>query len=409
LLSDPDLIEQVLVTDNRNFVKPYIYQFLRPALGNGLLLSEGDFWLRQRKLMQPAFLRQRIETYGTAMVSHTQRMLARWRDGETRDLHADMMQLTQAIVAQALLDVDVADASTGVAEALECIMEDFSYRFESVFPVPLWIPVPRNRRLMRAVQLLDRIIERIIQQRRSASEDRGDLLSRLMQAQDEERGGGMTNRQLRDEVMTLYLAGHETTANALSWCWYLLGQHPEVEAKLHAELRDVLGDRAPTVADLPRLVYTERIILESMRLYPPVYAFGRRPIADCTLGGYAIRAGTTIMISQWIVHRDPRHFAEPERFDPDRWANDLQKRLPKYAYFPFGGGPRVCIGNTFAMMEAVLVLATIASQFRIRLDPAHAVVPWPSITLRPLRGIKAQMALTTRQPVGSVAGGTQDA
>lgn len=199
----------------------------------------------------------------------------------------------------------------------------------------------------------------------------------------------MTDQQLRDEVMTLFLAGHETTANALSWTWYLLAQHPEVEAKLRAELQAVLGDRLPTAQDVPRLPYTERVVLESMRLYPPVYGFSRQAVQPCTIGGFAIPAGTTLIMAQWVLHRDPRWFTDPERFDPDRWTPEFQKQLPKYVYIPFGAGPRVCIGNSFSMMEAILVLAVLAPRLRFRLVPDHPVIPWPSITLRPKHGIRA--------------------
>jgi cytochrome P450 len=388
LVSHPDAIEQLLVTDHRNFVKPYIYQLLRPTLGNGLLLSEGAFWLRQRRLLQPAFHKQRIDTYAPIVVEYARRLLDRIDAGKPRDLHDDMMQLTANIVTKALLDVDVSDHTDGVAEALDCMMHDFSARFESVWQLPVWVPTPTNLRLKRARGVLNAVIHKIIQQRRAAGGDRGDLLSMLIQARDE-NNGVMTDRQLRDEVMTLFLAGHETTANALSWTWYLLAQHPEVEDKLRAELQSVLADRTPTAQDLPRLPYTERVVLESMRLYPPVYGFSRQAVEPCTIGGFAIPAGTTLIMAQWVLHRDPRWFPDPERFNPDRWTPEFTKQLPKYVYIPFGAGPRVCIGNTFAMMEAILVLAVLAPHIRFRLVAEHPVIPWPSITLRPKHGIQA--------------------
>ena len=388
-LNHPDYIEQVLVTDNRHFAKHYVLQFLRPVLGNGLLTSEGDLWLRQRRLVQPAFQRQRIEAYGPAMVELTQRMLADWRHGETRDLHTEMMRLTMRIVARALLDVDVTDEAGDMGDVLNVLLADFSQRFGRAFPLPKWLPTSWNRRVKGARLRLDQILHDIIKQRRATGADRGDLLSTLMRARDEGDGSGMTDRQLRDEAMTLFLAGHETTANALSWTWYLLAQHPEVEAKLAAELGRVLGDRPPRAADLPQLVYAERVILESMRLYPPVYGFGRRALRDCVIGGYDVPANTTVFMSQWVTHHDPRFFDRPDEFKPDRWADDLARRLPKYAYFPFGGGPRVCIGNTFALIEAMLVLATVVPRFRFTLVPGHPVKPWPSVTLRPAHGIKA--------------------
>ena len=389
LISHPDAIEEVLLTQNRNFTKHYVMQILRPVLGNGLLTSEGDFWLRQRKLIQPAFGKQRVEAYGAIMVEHTERQMAEWRDGQEVDLHHEMMRLALSIVAKALLDVDLTSQYTDVGRCLDFLMEDFSYRFENVFSIPMWFPTPWNRRAQRSIHRLFEIIEEIIRQRRAAGADRGDLLSILVQARDEADGSGMTDRQVRDEVMTLFLAGHETTANALSWTWYLLAGHPEVETKLRAELRDVLGDRPPAVADLPRLRYAEQVVTEAMRLYPPAYAFGRRAIDACTIAGYPFPAGQTFIMSQWVVHRDPRFWDRSDAFLPERWADEKTKQLPKYAYFPFGGGPRVCIGNNFAMIEATLILATIARKFRFALAPGQTIRPWPSITLRPAGGMRA--------------------
>ena len=389
-VNHPDLVEYVLVSGNRHFTKNFAIRILDPVLGNGLVSSEGNFWLRQRKLMQPAFLRPRLASYGPLMVAATERLLATWQDGQPRALHADMMQLTLQIAAEVLFGADVpADAVQIVAASAEIIQGYFADRFEGLLPVPRWLPTPGNRRLKRAVRRLDEIVYGFIKQRRAGGEDRGDLLSILLRARDEDDGSRMTDRQLRDEVMTLFLAGHETTALALSWAWYLLARHPDVEAKLLAELHAVLGGRTPTAADVPRLRYAEHVMLETMRLYPPVYAFGREAAEECELGGWRVPVGANVFLVQWTMHRDPRWFPEPARFDPDRWADGLVQRIPKYAYFPFGGGPRVCIGNTFALMEAVLVLATILPRFHITLDPAHPVTPWPSITLRPRYGIKA--------------------
>lgn len=393
LLSHPDVIEQVLVTDNRNFVKHFVMRLLRPVLGNGLLTSDGDVWLRQRKLMQPAFQRQRIDSYGAIFVEHAERLLATWQDGATRDIHTDMMRLALGIVTKALLDAEIS-AAHEVGRAMEVLMEDFTYRFEGIVKLPKWLPTPWNLRVDRARRQLKNIIDGVIHERRRDSRDRGDLLSMLVQARDQDDSSGMSDNQLRDEMMTLFLAGHETTANALTWTWYLLAEHPDVEAKLLAELRDVLGERSPTVADVPRLVFAERVVLEAMRLYPPVYAFGREAVNDCTIGGYDIPAGMTVLMSQWVVQRDPRFFDEPERFHPERWAGDFAKRLPKYAYFPFGGGPRVCIGNSFAMLEAMLVLATMVPRFSVRLAPNQVIQPAPAVTLRPRYGMK--MVLSRR-------------
>jgi cytochrome P450 len=390
LLSHPDHIEYVLVTGNRNFTKDFSIRLYRPILGNGLLTSEGDFWLRQRRLAQPAFQRQRIAAYGEIMTAYAERLLNTWRDGEVLDLHPQMMRLTLEISAKTLFDADVAAEARDVGVALEEALECMDARFSTIFFwLPDWVPTPNNVRLRRAIRRLDEVLYQIIDRRRASTEDRGDLLSLLLHAQDEDDGSHMTDRQLRDEAMTLFLASHETTALALSWTWYLLAQHPEVEAELEAELEAVLGGRTPAVADLPRLAYTERVVMESMRLYPPAYGLGREASRDCEIGGYPVPAGRTVFMYQWIVHRDPRFYDQPNEFLPNRWANGLAQRLPRFAYFPFGGGPRQCIGNTFAMMEAVLVLATIAQKFRVRLVPGHAVTLWPTITLRPRNGIKA--------------------
>src|SRR5262249_47377798 len=253
LLNHPDFIEQVLVTDNRNFIKHYAFRLLRPTLGDGLVISDGEFWLRQRRLMQPAFSRQRIDAFGPTIVDYTTRMIDSWRPGSTRDLHADMTKLAMSIVTKSLLDVDTGDSARVVSKSVDVLMEDFNDRFQSAFPPPFWLPIPRNLHLGRHVRRLDAIIHEIIRQRRAEAHDRGDLLSMLVRARDESDNPGMTDKQVRDEVMTLFLAGHETTASALSWMWHLLARHPEVETRLQAELDTVLGGRPPTAADIPRL------------------------------------------------------------------------------------------------------------------------------------------------------------
>lgn len=390
-IAHPDQIEQVLVTDNRRFIKHYALRLLIPVLGNGLVTSDGEFWLRQRRLIQPTFSKQRIDSYAGVMVEHTERLIASWGDGQTRNLHADMMQLALGIVSKALLDVDAGDRYEEVSAAIDVILHDFDVRFQSALPLPFWFPSPANLRLKRAVGSLEAIINAIIATRRAEKRDQGDLLSLLVHARDEETQTGMTDRQLRDEVMTLFLAGHETTANALAWTWYLLATHPDVEARLYDELRSVLGDRLPTTEDVPRLEFTRHILNESMRLYPPVYTFGREATAEVELGGYRIPPGTTVLMSQWVTHRDARFFDEPEKFLPDRWSGRESEKHPKYAYFPFAGGPRGCIGNTFAMLEATLIVATIASKYRMTLCPEPAVVPRASVTLRPGEGVRCQL------------------
>jgi cytochrome P450 len=384
----PDYIESVLVTQNNNFVKSKDYRAMRRVLGNGLLLSEGEFWRRQRKLIQPAFHQERIASYAEIMVGYTQRMLASWSDGQTLDIHEAMMRLTLGIVAKTLFDADVSREAEDVDAALSVLMGKFLRQAGMALLLPKWVPLPTSQLLKHAVGRLDKVIYGIIEQRRASGQMSGDLLSVFLQAHDDE-GIGMTDRQLHDEIMTLFLAGHETTANVLSWTWFLLGQNPAAEEKLIEELERVLGGRVPTLADLPQLIYTDTVLRESMRLYPPVWVIGRRALAPFRLGEYELPADTNVLISQLIMHRDARYFPEPERFDPDRWsASDPRgASLPRFAYFPFGGGPRVCIGAGFGMMEAVLLLATIAQQFRIQIAAGQKVTKQPTVTLRPRNGI----------------------
>ncbi len=387
IVNHPDLVEEVLVTHNRSFIKHFALRLTRSTLGQGLLTSESDFWRRQRKLAQPAFHRERIAAHANTMVEFTERMLQTWADGQTRDAQEDMMRLTLEIVAKCLFDADVSGDSADASAAMETTLCCFTARVNTLLRLPEWFPTPVNLRLRRAVDRLNAIIFRIIAERRASGEDRGDLLSMLLQAQDDDDGGQMTDRQLRDETMTLFMAGHETTANTLAWVWYLLAQHPEAEAKLHAELDDVLGGRAPTFDDLPRLTWADMVVTETLRYYPTVWLLGREAIEPATIGGYDVPVGVTVFMSQWVLHRDPRYFDEPAAFRPERWADGLAKRLPRYAYFPFGGGPRICIGNQFAQMESVLLLATIAQQYRLKLVPGAVVTPLPTMTLRPDKGV----------------------
>ena len=388
LLNHPDLIEEVLVTKNKIFIKDkgLKTRSSRRLFGQGLLTSEGDFWLRQRRLSQPAFHKERIAGYGAVMVRDTTRMINQWKNGEVRDIHADMMRLTLGIVAETLFGTDATANAEVVGNALEIVSEQFSSQggisqlLDNLFPTPNYL------KFEKVVQRLDEIIYQIIDQRRAHTGDRDDLLSMLLKARDDD-GSRMSDKQLRDELMTLFLAGHETTALTLSWTWLVLGQHPEVERKLFEEIESVLGERMPAVADLPRLQYTDMVVKESMRLYPPAWMIGREAMEDCEIGGCRIPKGAQVLMSQWSMHRNPGYFSDPIRFHPERWQMEESKRLPKYAYFPFGGGPRLCIGNAFAMMEANLILATIAQKCRLELQPNQKITPMPSITLRPKEGI----------------------
>lgn len=386
-INNPDYIEDVLVNNARKFHKGRVLQANKGVFGEGLLTSEGSFWLRQRRLAQPAFHRARIATYAETMVQYTERLLGSWRDGEERDIHEEMMRVTLQIVGKTLFDADVAKDAQEVGQSLELLME-LSADFGKAIMIPEWVPTLHNLRKTRAIRKLDKIIYRIIEERRKSDRDTGDLLSMLLAARDDD-GSRMTDKQLRDESITLFLAGHETTANALSWTWWLLAQNPEAGNKLHAELDSLLGGRAPTLDDVPKLKYTEQVLTESLRLYPPAWGTARIAMEDHEIGGYHIPKGAGVSLTQWTMHRDPRWFTDPEIFRPERWEDGLAKRLPRFAYFPFGGGPRQCIGNTFALMEATLVLATIAQKFRFRLVAGHPVVPLPSITLRPRHGIRA--------------------
>jgi len=390
-LNHPDHIEYVLVRNNRNFIKSRGERVSLGFLGQGLLTSEGSFWRRQRRLAQPAFHRERVAAYGEVMVESAERMVATWRDGEARDVHRYMMRLTLEIVAKTLFGVPLQPADfEEIGGALAVIAERFTGRGGVFFQVPERVPTPGNLRFRRALRTLDSLIYGILRGRRANGEEaggRGDLLSMLLAARDEETGEGMGDKQLRDEVMTILLAGHETTANALSWTWRLLARHPEIEDRLHEELEEVLAGRPPAIGDLSRLRYTDAIVKESLRLYPPAWAFGREAVGDCEIGSYHVPAGTQLIMSQWVMHRDPRYYEDPLEFRPERWLDGSTSMLPKYAYFPFGGGPRLCIGQSFAKMEAVLLLATIARGFRLRTAPGERVIPRPSITLRPGDGM----------------------
>jgi cytochrome P450 len=392
LLNHPDLVEEVLVTKNRHFIKHFALRQAKRTLGNGLLTSEGDFWLGQRRLAQPAFHRERIAAYSEVMVRFTERMLEDWADGQERDAQNDMMRLTLEIVAKTLFDADVSGETVEASAAMETLMYCFTARINKLFKLPESVPTPTNLRLQRAARRLDRIIFAIIARRRASGEDRGDLLSMLLHAQDADDGRRMTDRQLRDEAMTLFMAGHETTANTLAWVWYLLSQHPEAEARLHNELDDILGGRAPTFEDLPRLTYTDWVVTEALRVFPTVWLLGREAIEPCTVGGYRVPVGMTLYMSQWVLHHDERFFDDPWSFRPERWADGLARQIPRYAYFPFGGGPRICIGNAFAQMEAVLLLATIARRFRLVMPPGAVVKPVATMTLRPQDGIPVTLS-----------------
>jgi cytochrome P450 len=389
LLYHPDAIEETLVAKNQLFRKHFALRLNPLVLGKGLLTSEGDAWLRHRRMLQPAFTRGRIGEYATVMVAEADRLAATWKPGEQRDVLTEMSKLTLAIAARTLFSAEVGGHADDIVGAMSVLQTQFLQRFNSLLPPPVWVPTPQNLRFRRAVKKLDAILFHFIRERREHPSERRDLLALLLEARDEV--GGLTDRQVRDEAMTLFLAGHETTALALSWTWLLLSRHPEVERKLVEEWATVLGDRPATVDDWQRLPYTEQVVQESMRLYPPAYVVGREALVDLEIAGYPVRRGVTLLMPEWAVHRDPRCWSEPEAFRPERWGTDAVKRLPKFAYFPFGGGPRLCIGNLFAMMEMVLVLATLGRRYRLAIDPQATIEPEATFTLRPRTAMPARI------------------
>jgi cytochrome P450 len=390
VLNLPEHVEHVMVSRQRNYVKDKLQRvLLREFLGSGLLASEGDFWLRQRRLMQPAFHRQRIAAYGQLMIEHARRLLDTWRDGQVRDINADMMKLTLSIVVRCLFGLGMDErAEAAVGTALTRVIDHFATMQALV--VPGWVPTPENVGYRAALRRLNETVEDIIQRRRQAGGDTGDLLSMLLQVQDED-GSRMSNQQIRDEALTLMLAGHETTAITLSFCWDLLARHPEAEATLHRELASVPEDRELTVDDLPALPWTENVVKESLRLYPPAWSLSREALEEDELAGWRIPPRAMVWVNPWTMHRDPRFYEEPLAFRPQRWAGGLEQRLPRFAWFPFGGGPRLCIGLSFALMEARLVLATLARRFRLERVSEGEVELLPSITLRPKHGLPMRL------------------
>lgn len=391
VVNDPDLVREVLVAQQHRVTKTRVLRRASLLLGDGLLTSEGEHWRRERRLIQPAFHRDRIAGYADTMASYAMRAARTWEDGARVDVHREMMQLTLAIAGMTLFGARVEAEAAEIGAALDIAMAMFQ-RLTLPFSELLdRLPLPANRRFAAARARLDATVYRMIQERRAAGADTGDVISMLLLAQDESGDGtGMTDTQVRDEVLTLFLAGHETTANALAWTWYLLARHPEAESMLHAEIDDVLGDRQPTADDLARLPYTRAVIAESMRLFPPAWVLGREAREPFEIAGYTIPVGTMVFMSQWLIHRDARWFPDPLAFRPERWTPEMERALPRFAYFPFGAGPRKCIGESFAWMEAVLVLATLARRWRVRLaHPEREIEPRALITLRPAGGVPA--------------------
>lgn len=420
-VNHPDHVRDLLVLSADKFVKGRALQRAKVLLGNGLLTSEREFHLRQRRMIQPAFHRNRIAEYARSMVENAARTSATWSDGEVRDIDKEMMHLTLRIVAKTLFNADIADEADKIGAAMTTMVELFNFL---LLPFSEWLeklPLPQSRRFKRARKDLDEVMYSIINERRRSGEDTGDLLSMLLSVQDEEDGSGMTDEQVRDEALTLFLAGHETTANALTWTWYLLSQNPEAEDKLHKELDAVLSEgrnpsgsegarsgtlppsgtlstgrvsalRLPTIGDLPNLKYTEAVLAESMRLYPPAWAIGRNVVEEHEFGGFAVEPGSLVLVSPYVLQRDSRFWADPADFIPERWQSQSAKEAGAAGiYFPFGGGVRRCIGESFAWTEGILLIATLARKWRFRLEPEQKIGLSPQITLRPKYGMRMRI------------------
>lgn len=382
----PEIVQECLVTRYRDFKKDKYYGFLSLILGEGLLASEGDFHLRQRRMIQPAFHKERIHAYGAVMASHATAAAEAWHDGQKVDMLAEMNRLTLSIVGKTLFNSDVSDEAAIVSHSLDEILErDWIY----MMPGGPWLfrtPLPYFRRFHAAVAAIDRVMYRMIDEHR-ASGDQGDLLSMLLAAEDDDDKSTMTAKQVRDEAVTLFLAGHETTALALTWSWYCLHENPDAASKLQHELDTLLAGRAPTAEDYPRLSYTRQFVAEAMRLYPPAYMIGREAVCDTELGGVRVPKGSWVVLPPYFTQRNPRFWNDPERFDPERFSEANTASRPKFAYFPFGGGRRLCIGEPFAWMELVLVFAALAQRWTATLDPQHRVDFVPKVTLRPKGGM----------------------
>ena len=400
LVSDPAHIKHVLQDNARNYHKSPLYERLKDGLGNGLLTSEDSFWLRQRRLAQPAFHRQRLMTMADAMVDCIEHVLDRWdraaSSGETIDVVAEMMALTQAIIVRTMFSTDLGATAEIVNRTWPIINRRIGETFWST-KLETRLPLPANRRFQRALGELEAVVYRIIADRRQARRDESDLLSMFLSARDEESGTGMTDRQLRDEVMTMLLAGHETTSLALSWTYYLLSQHPDVDQRIADEVERVIGDARPAFAHVDRLTRTRQALEESLRLYPPAWGFSRLSLGDDDIGGYRLPKGSIVFLIPFVVHRRPKLWPDPNRFDPDRFTPERDAERPRFAYIPFGGGPRGCIGNQFAMLEAQLIVAAIAQRYRIELLPDQEIRPEPLITLRPKPGVRARLTKRARR------------
>lgn len=391
LVVHPDYIQHVLLDNKDNYCKGSSYETFQLMLGLGLATSEGALWERQRRLIQPVFVPRQVGTMMDVMRETTEAMLERWRPlaerGDVLQMGPEMMRVTMSIIARTMFSIDISDIISTTGPALRTVVDYLYARVISILRLPINLPLPSHRRFHRSMHTLDTIIYGLIDDRRREQEPKNDLLDMFLHARDEATGAGMSEKQIRDEVLTIFFAGHETTANALTWTWYLLSQHPDVEQKVHAELERVLNGRAPTYHDLANLKYTKMVIEETIRLYPPVYIIARETVGEDTIGGYRIPPGSLVTICKYVTHRHTAFWDNPEAFDPERFTPERSQGRAKYAYIPFGAGPRRCIGYNFAMMEAQLIIAMVAQRYRVRLVPGHPVKPKPAATLQPYYGL----------------------
>ncbi|HEV3166490.1 MAG TPA: cytochrome P450 [Isosphaeraceae bacterium] len=392
LVGHPDHVKHVLLDNQKNYPRSWYYDRTKPIVGEGLVTTEGAAWRRLRRMAQPAFHPQRVAALAGVMTDSTRAMLDRWqahaRTGETVDVAEEFVGLTLRIVCRALLSIELEGAADQIVLAVEAALEFTQHRIDSLVALPMFVPTPRNLKIRPSIRIIDTIIYGIIaRRRREPDHDSGDLLSMLLATRDEETGEGLTDRELRDQILTFIAAGHETTAVALAWTFYLLSQHPEAESRLRTEVKTALNGRLPTLSDLPKLVFTRQVIEESLRLYPPVYALIRDAKHDDEIGGYHIPARSMVILSPYVTHRHPGFWPDPERFDPDRFSPERSACRPRFAWFPFLGGPHQCIGQEFAMMEAILIVAMVAQEFRLQLVPGTRVEPKPMLSLRPGNGL----------------------
>jgi len=387
LVSDPDYIKTVLVTDHKKYWKnQFFWKHTKPLLGESLLVSNGEIWRKQRKLSAPAFHPRSLSYYATFMREYTEQWCNKFSESKQIDIQEEMSELTANIVVKALFGSNLHGAGDVISTAIKDATDVIFRRYRKIVQLPFFIPTRDHRLYRGAVKKIDDVVFKFIRGHHSGEGSESTLLSMLMNAKDED-GKKLTDQQLRNEVTTLFLAGHETTSLALTWAWYLLSQHPKVEDKLHRELRDVLQGETPSLEDIPKLHYATSVIKEAMRIYPPAYGYSREAIEDTRIGPYDIAKGSIVFMSTWALNRDEKYFPEPETFDPDRWTPEFQKSLPKYLYIPFGGGPRVCIGEGFAMTEAVMLLAMIAQKFTFEYNGTRAPEPYPAVTLKPAEGM----------------------